>query len=97
MRKTKHIKAKIFFLNDKVNNGDVVIKDCPTKVMWVDILTKPKQGKSVREIRAVLMNGPDEYINELAMRLQQRGITKSAGVALKKAGVKLQKALVERE
>ena len=40
--KTKHIKAKIFFIKEKVNDGDIVINDCPTKVMWADILTKPK-------------------------------------------------------
>ena len=31
-RKTKHIKAKIFFVRDKVNDRDVVIKDCLTEV-----------------------------------------------------------------
>ena len=92
MIKTKHIKAKIFFVKDKVDDGDVVIKNFPTKVMWADILTKPKQGKSFREMRAVLMNCHVDYIDKLDVRSQQRGTTKSAGVVLKKTGVKLQKA-----
>ena len=87
--KTKHIKAKIFFVKDKVDDGDIVIKDCPTEVMWADILTKPLQGKAFREMRAVLMNCPIDYIDELDVRSQQRGIAKSAGVASKKAAAKL--------
>ena len=46
LSKTKYIKAKIFFIKDKVNDGDVVIKDCPTEVMWADIITTPEQRKS---------------------------------------------------
>ena len=70
LSKMKHIKAMIFFIKDKVDDGDIVIKDCPTKVMWVDILTKPKQGRSIRETRAVLMNYPVNYIDELNTRSQ---------------------------
>ena len=70
--KTKHIKTKIFFVKDKVDEGDVVIKDCPTEVMWADIMSKPLQGNAFREMRAVLMNCPVDYINELDVRLQQR-------------------------
>ena len=95
--KTKHIKAQIFFVKDKVDDDDTVIKDCPTKVTWADILTKPLQGKTFREIRSVLMNYPIDYINELGVRSQQRVIMKSAGVAPKKTGAKGQKAPVERE
>ena len=90
--KTKHIKAKIFFVKDKVNDGDVVINDCPTEVVWADILTKPLQGKAFREMRAVLMNCPVDYIDELDVRSQQRGIEKSAGVAPKKVGAKREKS-----
>ena len=74
-----------------------MIKDCPTEVMWADILTKPLQGKAFREMRAILMNCPSDYIDELDARLQQRGIAKSEGVDPKKAGAKRQKAPVKRE
>ena len=33
LRKTKQIKAKIFFVKDKVDMRDIVIKDFPTKVI----------------------------------------------------------------
>ena len=83
--KMRHVKAEIFFVKDKVDDGDIVIKDCPTEVMWANILTKPKRGRNSREMRAVLMNCPVDYIDELDARSQQRGITKSAGVAPKTA------------
>ena len=74
----KHIKVTILFVKDKVDVRDVVIKDCPTKVVWADTLTKLKQEKSFREMRAVLVNCPVDYINNLDVRSQQRGITKSS-------------------
>ena len=43
-RKTKHIKAELFFIKDKVNSQEVKIVDCPAGVMWADVLTKPLQG-----------------------------------------------------
>ena len=63
-RKTKHIKAKFFFIKDKVNSKEVKILDCPAGVMWEDLLTKPLQGAEFRKIRAQLMNCAMEYINE---------------------------------
>ena len=44
LRKTKHIKAKFFFIKDKVDSEEVKIVDCPAGVMWEDVLTKPLQG-----------------------------------------------------
>jgi hypothetical protein len=43
-KRTKHIKAKYFYIKDKVDNGEVEIKDCPPGQRWKDINTKPKQG-----------------------------------------------------
>ena len=43
-RKTKHIKAKFFFIKDKVDSEEVKIVDFPAGVMWADVLTKPLQG-----------------------------------------------------
>jgi len=40
-KKMKHINVKFFFIKDKVNLGEIKVKDCPTEVMWADILTKP--------------------------------------------------------
>ena len=63
-RKTKHIKAKFFFIKDKVYSGEVKIADFPAVVMWADILTKPLQGKEFRKMRAQLMNCAMEYKDE---------------------------------
>ena len=55
-RKTKHIKAKFFFIKDKVDNQEVKIVDCPAGVTWADVLTKPLQGTEFRKMRFQLMN-----------------------------------------
>eukprot|EP00804_Cyclotella_cryptica_P023105 CCRYP_000347-RE/>CCRYP_000347-RE protein AED:0.29 eAED:0.21 QI:0/-1/0/1/-1/0/1/0/371 len=59
-KRTKHIKAKYFFVTDKVADGDVVIKHTPTETMWADMNTKPKQGKAFRVDRSYMMNCPVE-------------------------------------
>ncbi len=48
-KRTKHIKVCYFFAKDKVDNKEVSIKHCPTKSMCVDVMTKPRQGKSYCE------------------------------------------------
>jgi hypothetical protein len=39
-KKTKHIKAKFFYIKDKVDVGDMQVIDCPTEEMWANILSK---------------------------------------------------------
>eukprot|EP00804_Cyclotella_cryptica_P001128 CCRYP_008414-RB/>CCRYP_008414-RB protein AED:0.57 eAED:0.57 QI:0/-1/0/1/-1/0/1/0/240 len=53
---TKHIKAKYFFVTDKVADGDVIVKHVPTNKMWADMNTKPKQGLPFRTDRSYMMN-----------------------------------------
>ncbi len=53
----EHIKAKFFFIKDKVDGGEKRILDCPTKEMWADVLTKPLQGMAFKQ----LMNCSVEY------------------------------------
>ena len=60
-KKTKHIKAKFFFVKDKVDSREMKIIDCPTDVMWADIMRKPIQGKAYRIMRAKLMNCEIDY------------------------------------
>ncbi len=43
-KKTKHIKAKFFFIKDRVNEGEIRVIDCLGEEMWADVLTKPLQG-----------------------------------------------------
>jgi hypothetical protein len=60
-KKTKHIKAKFFFIKDRVDDGEIKGIDCPMEEMWVDILTKPLQGMAFRTMRAILMNCSVNY------------------------------------
>jgi hypothetical protein len=39
-KKTKHIKAKFFFIKDRVNEGERKVIDCPAEGMWADVMTK---------------------------------------------------------
>ena len=49
---------KYYFIQDKIEKGEVEIKYCPTENMWSNILTKPKQGKGFQLMWAELMNCP---------------------------------------
>eukprot|EP00804_Cyclotella_cryptica_P030825 CCRYP_015076-RA/>CCRYP_015076-RA protein AED:0.63 eAED:0.44 QI:0/-1/0/1/-1/1/1/0/196 len=60
-KRTKHIKAKYFFVTDKVAEGDVLIKHTPTETMWADMNTKPKQGRAFRVDRSKMMNCPEDF------------------------------------
>jgi hypothetical protein len=55
-KKTKHVKAKFFFIKDRVDNGEIKVIDCPVEEMWADILTKPLQGMAFQTMRAQFMN-----------------------------------------
>ena len=74
-KKTKHIKMKYFFIKDQVDQGEVKIEHLGTEDMWVDMLTKPKQGKAFRIDRAKLMNCPVDW--------QEPGVTCSREPVLK--------------
>ena len=54
-KKTKHIKAKFFFIKDRVDDGEIKVIECPTEVMWEDIMTKPLQGTAFHVMRAELI------------------------------------------
>ena len=60
-KKTKHIKAKFFFIKDRVDDGEIKVIDCPTEEMWADVMTKPLQGTAFRVMRAELMNCDVNY------------------------------------
>jgi hypothetical protein len=63
-KKTKHIKAKFFFIKDRVDSGEIRVIDCPAEEMWADVLTKPLQGMAFRSMRAQLMNCAINYEDE---------------------------------
>ena len=60
-KKMKHIKAKFFFIKDKVDDSEMRVIDCPTENMWADVLTKPLQGMAFKQMQAELMNCSVEY------------------------------------
>jgi hypothetical protein len=45
---TKHIKAKFFFIKDRVDDGEIKVLDCPTHEMWAGVMTKPLQGMAFK-------------------------------------------------
>jgi hypothetical protein len=63
-KKTKHIKAKFFFIKDRVDSGEIRVIDCPAEEMWANVLTKPLQGMAFRSMRAQLMNCAINYEDE---------------------------------
>ncbi len=40
---------KVFFIKVKVNQKEIMLKNCPTEEMWAGILTKSKQGRTFKE------------------------------------------------
>ena len=58
-KRSKRIKCRYFFIHDKIANGDVEVRYCPTETMWADVLTKPKQGGPFQLDRSHLMNIPE--------------------------------------
>ena len=60
-KKTKHIKAKFFFIKDRVDDGEIKVIDCLTEEMWADVMMKPLQGSAFRAVRAKLMNCEVNY------------------------------------
>ncbi len=57
-KQTKNIKARYFFVQDKVESGDV--------------LTKPQQGTESKVFRGILINIPIEYSNEDPYKMDKK-------------------------
>ena len=68
-KRTKHIKAKYFLIEDYYDTGEIDVKFCPTNEMWADILTKPLQGQKFRDMCAFLQNYPQDYDNDTESKL----------------------------
>ena len=66
-KRIKHIKARYFFIKDKVDLGEVEIEHCPTETMWADVLNKPKGGKPSRLDHSYLVNVEIDYDNDLEL------------------------------
>ena len=58
--RTRHMGIKLFFTKQYVDNGDIVIKYCPTDSMLADMMTKALTGIKFRNMRDLLLHsGPD--------------------------------------
>jgi hypothetical protein len=66
-KRIKHIKAKYFFIRHYYQSVDINLKYCSTNDMCADILTKPLQGNTFRQLRAVLMKCPVNYLEDPPM------------------------------
>ena len=56
---SRHINVRYFFIKDRVENKEVIIKYCPTEVMLADFYTKALQGSLFNLFRDVIMGYKD--------------------------------------
>ena len=70
-KRTKHIKAEYFLIKDYYNSGEIDLRNCPTDVMWANILTKPLQGQKFKKIQAFLQNCPQDYDDNIELQTDQ--------------------------
>jgi hypothetical protein len=73
-KRTKHLHLRYFFVKDKVDSGDIVIRYCPTENMRADFFTKPLQGSPFRVHRDFIMNIDPAYYDA-----DHRSVLKSEG------------------
>ena len=52
---TKHIAIKYFWSTDRIKNGNVEVKYCPTAKMLANFMPKPVQGSLIKLFRNVIM------------------------------------------
>ena len=58
------MKAKFFFIKDRVDDGEIRVIDCLAEEMQAEVLTKPLQGMAFNTMQAMLMNCPINYKDE---------------------------------
>ena len=52
---SKHVAIKYFWCTDRIKNGNISVRHCPTEKMLADFMSKPLQGKLFITFRKVLM------------------------------------------
>jgi hypothetical protein len=53
--RSRHIDIRFFWIKDRVKDGEVEIRHCPTLQMLADFFTKPLQGALFRKFRDVIL------------------------------------------
>jgi Reverse transcriptase (RNA-dependent DNA polymerase)/Zinc knuckle len=66
--KSRHIDIRFFWMKDRVQQEDILIRHCPTLQMLADFFTKPLQGALFRRFRDVLLGY--KHVNTLLEDLQ---------------------------
>jgi hypothetical protein len=70
-KRTKHIKAKYFLINDYYDSGEIDLRYCPTDAVWADVLTKSLQGQKFRDMHAFLQNCSRDYDNDAELQTDE--------------------------
>jgi hypothetical protein len=52
---TRHISIRYFFIKNRVEDGEVILKYVSTNDMVADILTKPLQGQQFNALKSILL------------------------------------------
>ena len=55
-QRTRHLNIRYFFITDQIEQGNTVVKFCPTDGMVADFMSKPLQGEKFRKFRKEIMN-----------------------------------------
>jgi hypothetical protein len=55
---------EVFFVKDKVDDGEVKIEHLPAEKMWIDMHSKPSQGIRFETDRSELQNVPVHWPDE---------------------------------
>jgi hypothetical protein len=54
--RTRHMSIRYFWINERVNSGEIVIEHLGTEKMFANLLTKPLQGSQFLQKRRMLTN-----------------------------------------
>lgn len=56
---SKHTHIRFFFVKTRCDKGEINLEYCPTKLMLLDLFTKPLQGRLFNLFRSVIMGWSD--------------------------------------
>jgi hypothetical protein len=72
--KSRHIDIRYYWLKDRIQSGDIIVRHCPTDQMLADFFTKPLQGRLFRFFKAVILGHRhvDTLRDPIAQPLEER-------------------------
>ena len=59
-KQTQHLNIHFYFITDQINQGNLKVEHCPTKLMTTEFFTKLLQGKTFLKFCRLIMNEPNE-------------------------------------